>query len=84
MIIGCDLDGTITAPYYIKSEEFFKIGYNVDPNNTDRESCIVNGIDIAIYERVSYNANVERLLEIPLEKDAHKIISKIAKNNKFL
>lgn len=84
MIIGCDFDGTITAPYHIKSEELFKQGYKVSPQNTDRESCLSSGIDIGAYERATYNANVKRLIEIPLEKDAYDIISKINRKHSLI
>ena len=77
-VLALDFDGVITEPHYLKTQEFLKLGFDVLPEHTERDYCTKRlGIPLNVYEQASYNANVARLMEIPLAPGAQRALSNL-------
>jgi len=78
--VGIDFDGVVTNHTIVKSELFEKLGYDVDPEETDRWNCVYNlEIPEEDYNKVSKQANLS-LQNTPLRDGVKMGVEHLIRN----
>ena len=66
-VVALDFDGVITSPHSLKAKYINDLGYNLSPNQADKEICINLGVKKEDYSKGSIKAYTEDPAKLPVE-----------------
>ncbi len=76
--LAIDFDGVVTNPHKMKAIELNRLGYSVTEYQSSRDYCTnVLKIPLDIYRRAANSINVDKLMDVPVEDEAQKVIKRL-------
>lgn len=77
--VALDFDGVITNPHALKAAAMRRLGYPVSEHQSARKTCVYDClVPLEIYERATFEVNVENLLQVSLADGVDSALRNLA------